>query len=165
MQYCSTSDLFAMGYVLWIFGTVWRYCANVEALVTVCSLAFAYRFLFGGGDAFWEVLDRVIVKLELKMTGHYDRVPTDGESRVSARRTRASWELRRDNVGVFAIQGRRPYMEDRFNVVSQLEHTDTSIYGIFDGHGGEVLLCIACFSLLNISKISKEVNKILLLVL
>ena len=131
-----------MGFVSWIFGTVWRYCTNVEALVTVCSLAFAYRFLFGGGDAVWEILDRVIVKLELKVTGNYDRVPSDGESRVNAQRTRASWELRRDNVGVFAIQGRRPYMEDRFNVVSELEHTDTSIYGIFDGHGGEVLLFI-----------------------
>ena len=100
-----------MGYVSWIFGTVWRYCVNVEALVTVCSLAFAYRFFFGGGDAIWEILDRVIVKLELKVTGNYDRVPADGESRVSAKRSRASWELRRDNVGVFAIQGRRPYME------------------------------------------------------
>ena len=29
-------------------------------------------------------------------------------------------------------------MEDRFNVVNDLEHTGTSIYGIFDGHGGEV---------------------------
>ena len=29
-------------------------------------------------------------------------------------------------------------MEDRFNVVNNLEHTETSIYGIFDGHGGEV---------------------------
>ena len=30
-------------------------------------------------------------------------------------------------------------MEDRFNVVNDLEHTETSIYGIFDGHGGEVV--------------------------
>jgi len=93
-----------MTYVSWIFGTVWRYCANVEALVTVCGIAFAYRFLFGGGgDAIWEVLDRVVVKLELKVTGNYDRVPVDGESRVSARRTRASWELLRDNVGGYCV--------------------------------------------------------------
>ena len=26
-----------------------------------------------------------------------------------------------------------------FNVVNDLEHTETSIYGIFDGHGGEVV--------------------------
>lgn len=116
---------------------------NVEALITVCSIAFAYRFLFSGNnDGIWEVLDRIIVKLELKVTGNYDHVPADGESYVTAKRTRASWELMRDNVGVFAIQGRRPYMEDRFNVVCQLEHTNTSIYGIFDGHGGEVLLVL-----------------------
>ena len=29
-------------------------------------------------------------------------------------------------------------MEDRFNIVYDLEHTKSSIYGIFDGHGGEV---------------------------
>jgi protein phosphatase 1L len=125
-----------MAFVTWLFGTVWRYCVNVEALVTVCSLAIIYRFVIRG-EVVWDVLDRMIVKLELKVTGNYDRVPVDGESIVSAQKTRASWELRRGNVGVFAIQGRRPHMEDRFNVVTSLEHTDTSIYGIFDGHGGE----------------------------
>lgn len=29
-------------------------------------------------------------------------------------------------------------MEDRLNIVSDLEQTGTSIYGVFDGHGGEV---------------------------
>jgi len=51
-------------------------------------------------------------------------------------------------VGVYAIQGRRLYMEDRFNVVSRLENTDTSIYGIFDGHGGEVPLYVCCLLIL-----------------
>ena len=30
-------------------------------------------------------------------------------------------------------------MEDRFNIVTDLEQTGTSIFGIFDGHGGEVI--------------------------
>ena len=55
---------------------------------------------------------------------------------------RAVWELKRDNVGVYSIQGRRPHMEDRYNVVTGLQETTTtanaSIYGVFDGHGGEV---------------------------
>ena len=29
-------------------------------------------------------------------------------------------------------------MEDRFNIVTDLKQTGTSIFGIFDGHGGEV---------------------------
>jgi len=55
----------------------------------------------------------------------------------SARLDRASWELRKDNIGVYSVQGRRPHMEDRFNVVD-LEQINTSIYGVYDGHGGEV---------------------------
>lgn len=35
-------------------------------------------------------------------------------------------------------------MEDRFNIVYDLEHTKSSIYGIFDGHGGEVFVKFIC---------------------
>jgi len=49
---------------------------------------------------------------------------------------KSSWELRKDAIGVYSIQGRRPHMEDRFNVVD-LEQINASIYGVFDGHGGE----------------------------
>ncbi|XP_041357070.1 protein phosphatase 1L-like [Gigantopelta aegis] len=81
--------------------------------------------------------NRARVKLQLKLRGQYDVIPEQGETEVSEEHTKASWELRKENVAVFAIQGRRPHMEDRFNVVNDLEHTDTSIYGMFDGHGGE----------------------------
>jgi len=60
-----------------------------------------------------------------------------GTYEPSARLDRASWELRKDTIGVYSIQGRRPHMEDRFNVVD-LEQINASIYGVYDGHGGEV---------------------------
>ena len=126
-----------MDYISWLFRGVSMYWLSVESLITVCSLALLYQFVMRG-EVLWDVLDKIIVKLELKMTGNYNRVPSDGEYLVTAQKTKASWELKKANVGVYAIQGRRPRMEDRFNVVTQLEHTDTSIYGIFDGHGGEV---------------------------
>jgi len=52
---------------------------------------------------------------------------------------RAAWELRKDCIGVYSVQGRRPHMEDRFNVV-ELEQINSSIFGVFDGHGGQVRL-------------------------
>jgi protein phosphatase 1L len=75
------------------------------------------------------------------LTGKYSTVISEkiSESEITAEKTKASWELKKGNVGVYAIQGRRQHMEDRFNVVNDLEHTGTSIYGIFDGHGGEVI--------------------------
>jgi len=60
-----------------------------------------------------------------------------GSDEPSARLDRASWELRKDTIGVYSVQGRRPHMEDRFNVVD-LEQINASIYGVYDGHGGEV---------------------------
>lgn len=49
-----------------------------------------------------------------------------------------AWELQKDLAAAYALQGRRPHMEDRFNIVSDIEQTGISLFGIFDGHGGEV---------------------------
>ncbi|KAL7851544.1 hypothetical protein AOLI_G00219000 [Acnodon oligacanthus] len=52
-----------------------------------------------------------------------------------------TWELKSNNVAVYAIQGRREHMEDRFEVLTDLlNKSHPSIFGIFDGHGGEVRL-------------------------
>lgn len=53
-------------------------------------------------------------------------------------RDRDTWELLKDNCCVYALKGRRPKMEDRFSVISDKE-TGICLYGIFDGHGGEVI--------------------------
>lgn len=48
-----------------------------------------------------------------------------------------SWEMQaHKGAGVFALQGRRPRMEDRFSMLSDEPH-DLHLYGVFDGHGGE----------------------------
>ncbi|XP_071838232.1 protein phosphatase 1L-like [Apostichopus japonicus] len=40
-----------------------------------------------------------------------------------------------DNMAVYAIQGRRPGMEDRFQY-KKSENGEIQVYGVFDGHGG-----------------------------
>lgn len=47
-----------------------------------------------------------------------------------------SWELKSGNAAAYSIQGRRPHMEDRFRVHNN--GSKVALYGIFDGHGGEV---------------------------
>lgn len=50
-----------------------------------------------------------------------------------------TWEFKNNNVAVYSIQGRRDHMEDRFEVLTDITNkTHPSIFGIFDGHGGEV---------------------------
>jgi len=49
-----------------------------------------------------------------------------------------SWELQEGDVAAYAVQGRRPKMEDRFVVNDDINGTGVSLYAVFDGHGGEV---------------------------
>lgn len=49
-----------------------------------------------------------------------------------------SWELKDSTVAAYAVQGRRPRMEDRFVVNQNINNTGVSLFAIFDGHGGEV---------------------------
>lgn len=56
-----------------------------------------------------------------------------------------TWEFKSHNVAVYSIQGRRDHMEDRFEVLTDLANkTHPSIFGIFDGHGGEVGVLRVC---------------------
>lgn len=54
-----------------------------------------------------------------------------------------TWEFKSHNVAVYSIQGRRDHMEDRFEVLTDtVNKTHPSIFGVFDGHGGEVSGCL-----------------------
>uniref|UniRef100_UPI00358F41CF protein phosphatase 1L n=1 Tax=Myxine glutinosa TaxID=7769 RepID=UPI00358F41CF len=55
-----------------------------------------------------------------------------------------TWEFRSGNVAVFALQGRRDHMEDRYAIIHGRSTRGTpgtrpnhAIYAVFDGHGGE----------------------------
>ncbi|XP_067006721.2 protein phosphatase 1L isoform X2 [Anabrus simplex] len=48
-----------------------------------------------------------------------------------------SWELKEGHIAAYAVQGRRPKMEDRFVVHEDINKTGVSLFAVFDGHGGE----------------------------
>lgn len=52
----------------------------------------------------------------------------------------STWDLKSNSgyAACFALQGRRPKMEDRFTLVEKLGGTPLNLYAIYDGHGGEV---------------------------
>lgn len=52
----------------------------------------------------------------------------------------STWDLRSNSgqAACFALQGRRPKMEDRFTLVEKLGNTPLNLYAVYDGHGGEV---------------------------
>lgn len=51
-----------------------------------------------------------------------------------------NWELKQDHIAAYAVQGHRARMEDRFVVNDDMNNTGVSLFAIFDGHGGEVLI-------------------------
>ncbi|KAF7281353.1 protein phosphatase 1L isoform X1 [Rhynchophorus ferrugineus] len=48
-----------------------------------------------------------------------------------------SWEMKSGPASAYAIQGRRPKMEDRFVINDNIKDTGVAIFAVFDGHGGE----------------------------
>uniref|UniRef100_A0A1B6DPK3 PPM-type phosphatase domain-containing protein n=1 Tax=Clastoptera arizonana TaxID=38151 RepID=A0A1B6DPK3_9HEMI len=62
---------------------------------------------------------------------------------------KSSWELKENSVAAFAVQGRRPKMEDRFVVNENIDKTGVSLYAVFDGHGGEFAANYARDNLVN----------------
>ena len=123
---------------MWPFSYI-AYCfkrlfnSNVGIIIFVVLMVYFVR-----SGMLWRIVRKILETLSL-----FRRRSTplsfggDGLSSGQLDGGRAAWELRKDCVGVYSIQGRRPHMEDRFNVV-ELEQIDTSIYGVFDGHGGQV---------------------------
>ncbi|KAI4809039.1 hypothetical protein KUCAC02_017955 [Chaenocephalus aceratus] len=70
---------------------------------------------------------------------HTDEVKTIVKSsRDAVNEFSKTWEFKNNNVAVYSIQGRRDHMEDRFEVLTDITNkSHPSIFGIFDGHGGE----------------------------
>ncbi|KAF2903690.1 hypothetical protein ILUMI_02485 [Ignelater luminosus] len=50
---------------------------------------------------------------------------------------KASWQLKSGPIAAYAVQGRRPKMEDRFVINENINSTGVALLAIFDGHGGE----------------------------
>nr|CAI5869645.1 unnamed protein product [Callosobruchus analis] len=48
-----------------------------------------------------------------------------------------SWQMKVGAVAAYAIQGRRPKMEDRFVINDNINNTGVALFAVFDGHGGE----------------------------
>jgi hypothetical protein len=73
----------------------------------------------------------------------------------------SSWCTVGENAAVFAIQGRRPHMEDRFVLAENFGDSGVSMFAVFDGHGGEV--CYSQISLFIFNTITLLDNNIIYL--
>ncbi|KAF5305697.1 hypothetical protein FQA39_LY09186 [Lamprigera yunnana] len=49
---------------------------------------------------------------------------------------KSAWQSKSGPIAAFAVQGRRPKMEDRFVINENVNNTGVKLLAIFDGHGG-----------------------------
>ena len=117
-----------------------RYILCPESLIFVCIAIVIYNTLLNFAPLWQKARD----KLKFKSP----QLPTNSEASVSVEHSwnkhddpyKSSWEDISGSAAVYAIQGRRPHMEDRYEILKKNENF--SLYGIFDGHGGDVCLLL-----------------------
>ncbi|XP_077988035.1 protein phosphatase 1L-like [Glandiceps talaboti] len=109
-------------------------CLKYETWLLVIVFIVVYSFIFHT-DRFRSVLRGAQRQLTFGLVD--DAKVTLDSTQNDGVKTPTYWELRQENVAVYAIQGRRPRMEDRYDVVHDRENTGLALYGIFDGHGGQ----------------------------
>ncbi|XP_071951356.1 protein phosphatase 1L-like [Antedon mediterranea] len=141
-----------------------------ETLILIALIIFVYRYILNGDN-----VRMVIERAKRYSTVGYERLPKSAgngprkpffENIVfgSAQET-IQRELKEDNIGVYAIQGRRSHMEDRYDYADDSSQSGISFYGVYDGHGGtfasefaEKLLSQTVVARLNRSKYSSNTN-------
>ena len=134
-------------------GTVFKY----ETIALLFALLFLYGFVFHRDHILRTVFRRtltnsdagpgppVLMRLPGVKKGAFSSAGRNGHLKVrdpweSPSEVERHWELRKDNVAVYSIQGRRPGMEDRFDYATgEKDGVTEKFFGIYDGHGGEVL--------------------------
>lgn len=115
---------------------------------TSCHSAFAIVFLtivvgfLCAKGFFFRIARRARQSIEETVATRVDQIASRFDDALTVNYKKATWELVNENVGMYALQGRRSTMEDRFTIVDNLEQTCISLYGVFDGHGGDVSIKI-----------------------
>lgn len=71
-----------------------------------------------------------------------DADPSDKLSSFFTSGLQDSYHLKKGNVGVYAIRGRRAKMEDMFDYVDERQRLGIELFGVFDGHGSDVSLVL-----------------------
>uniref|UniRef100_A0A023F8K4 Putative serine/threonine protein phosphatase n=1 Tax=Triatoma infestans TaxID=30076 RepID=A0A023F8K4_TRIIF len=132
------------------FSYIWRlirfYIIKPEVVLLTLFLVVLFMYIQAV-----EVWSRSLVnKLRLSVTSS---IPTKSQKlqyfKVSGDFDKLSWELKEGNIAVYAVQGRRPKMEDRFVVNENINGTGVHLYAVFDGHGGEFAANYARDNLIN----------------
>ncbi|CAG9862758.1 unnamed protein product [Phyllotreta striolata] len=116
----------------------WRllklYVLKPEAVIFAALLLFVFVYI----RAVDEWSRNLLGKLHYTISRTGRRTKLDGMGFFSSADVeKASWEMKVGSIAAYAIQGRRPKMEDRFVINDNINNTGVALFAVFDGHGGE----------------------------
>ena len=111
-----------------------RYILCPESLIFIFLVVVIYNTVINIGPLFQKARDKLRFRATNLQTPPGLNINQAWNNDAGPHKT--SWENITGSAAVYAIQGRRPHMEDRFDMI--VNHKTHSFYGIFDGHGGDV---------------------------
>ncbi|XP_060533174.1 protein phosphatase 1L [Cylas formicarius] len=114
---------------------VWRLIKCYLAKPEIILFGFLIFFLF----TYIQALDLWSRNLLSRFQhGIYNQAPKIRNSNMLLSGTeKQAWEKKIGMIAAYAIQGRRPKMEDRFVIEDNINESGVSLVAVFDGHGGE----------------------------
>ena len=90
-----------MNYFSTFMRLLWHRILNWQMVTTIFTLVTLYQFVLRN-HAFLDLLGRLLAKLDLRLAGNYDNGLDNEHGLVSGHKAKASWELRKGQVGTFA---------------------------------------------------------------
>lgn len=126
-----------------LFSYIWkqlrRYFLSPESFFLIVCVIVLYNTLVNISPL-WQK-----AKEKLRFAPHVFSRPKSDNLYWPTDPSQSSWDFKEKNVAAYSIKGRRPHMEDRFQVHQGVNGSKISLFGIFDGHGGEVTWYIFFF--------------------
>ena len=110
-----------------------RYLLNLESCICFIIFIILYHIINTQPVLFF--FGRIKLKFGPKFK-EFEKFDVTTANSVPFSKETILWEKQFDNAAVYAIRGRRDSMEDRFDYMT--EKGGASLYGVFDGHGGQV---------------------------
>lgn len=102
--------------------------------VIICSTVMLLIFLYMQAVDIWSrnLLGRLQYTINKNGRNKADKLSFFGSGDAEK-----SWQMKVGHIAAYAIQGRRPKMEDRFVMNDNINNTCVGLFAVFDGHGGE----------------------------
>lgn len=120
-------------YLMYIWRILKMYVFKPEILIVSTILVILVMYLQAVDVWSHALLGRIQHTLSRTSRSKVQRLGVFGTGDVE----KSSWQSKEGPIAAYAVQGRRPKMEDRFVINENINNTGVRLLAIFDGHGGD----------------------------